>query len=267
MVIAELKRQRMELQTPEEQEEYRTGCMIKARSAFVKVRDWINEGENDGWRPIPYPQNPAITLWEKQDPNHPKLYLLKAKGLIRSAMDTNELRNRNDDIGTRLARMLCDYNVTTRTDWEQKDLADIRLLQEFSPLKPREPTDPHMAIIWTHIKTPPMIADRDFVSLQFAFGKRSKRHTAYSDWWVVHTHTTHPSRPVREDPVRGHLITGNRIRNTASGAELVTVAYVDPKGWVDPNVAKIYKTKLAERVEFYDDLIFNGKLGLLYPIV
>ena len=256
-----------QLQTREEQEEYHTACMAKARSAFVEVREWITETEDDGWRFIPYPKNPAITLWEKQDPERPNVYLLKAKGQVRSAMQHAELRNRNDDIATRLTRMLCDYNVTTRLQWEQDDLADVRLLQEFSPLDVKQPQDPHMAIIWTHIKTPRVIADRDFVSLQFAFGKPSRRYKPYNDWWVVHTHIHHRARPAQEDPVRGRLITGNRIRNTKEGAELVTVAYVDPGGWVDSNVAKLYKTKLAERVEFYDELIVTGKLGSLYSII
>lgn len=253
-----------ELETHEESEERRMAYMAKARSAFRQIKEWINERERDGWNHVDYKPCRAITLQEKQDPDHEEVYLLKARGVVRSAITHAELRNQNDDVATRLARMLCDYNPISRKQWDAKDIEDIRLLSELYPLKPHHPKEPHLAVIWTLVKTPPAIWDRDFVTLQFAWGKPSKEHPQYNDWWVVHTHTSHPDRPPLDDPVRGRMITGSHIVNTKHGAEITTVAWVDPGGWVSPKMAAAYKEKLADRIAFYDDLFVNGKLGGLY---
>lgn len=237
----------------------------QALGSFKQIKSWMRD--SDEWSVVDYPADRTIQLWERTvDGGDNPIYMMKVKGFIHSAHTNPEMR-RNDTIATKLSKMLCDYNTVTRLSWEEPDMVDIRLIDSIDPLNAETSLQrPHTAVIWSHIKIPSPIADRDFVNVQFAFCKPSRHHTEDREWWVIHRHTTHERYPPNENSglVRGQQTTGTHLRPTKKGVQISIVTWVRPNGLIPAATVKLYKSRLGDRVRYYDDIIRNGKLGELY---
>lgn len=193
-----------------------------ASKGYAKVKRWMEEKPEDGWSPLEYPGDRSIALWEKDE--DAAVYVLRARGFLEGV-----------DAPALVAR-LTDCDEERRLQWDGEDLKHIERVERL---------DEHCSIVWFHVYTPLGIAERDLVNVELVW------HRPGSDlWWIITHHVEHDAKP--PDPtgkvVRAQQISGVRLRNTSHGCECSIVSWVRPNGVIPASAAKLYKTKLGDRL-------------------
>ncbi len=106
---------------------------------------------------------------------------------------------------------------------------------------------------------PPVVTRREFVYLELSIEEPSLSNPEDHKWTILTRETEHPSRPVRDTPVRAlsrtTMILDPRPPATDGlleipATDVTLVAWVDPCGRLPASVVKLYKTVLGDRLAF-----------------
>lgn len=118
--------------------------------------------------------------------------------------------------------------------------------------------------------TPPVpgVAKREFVYFQFSRMEPSKANKRDHAWTLICRHTDHPSRPIKENPVRALSLSVMIItpltpqKDPHDGlldmhsTHVTIMAWAQVGGWIPESVVTLYKTKLADRIKFLRETHF-----------
>ncbi len=228
-------------QEPEANKEKRhQGYMGQAKEAYKSFNRYINRKD---WIVVPYRED-DIQIWElsvEYEANGEAIYAMMASGVV--------CGHTADDI----ASNYLDNNKATRMRWD-KDMRDIGDLEMVTTQG-----DIRLGVMYTVVKAPFPLADREFVNVQWSYSKKSEKNPHDRDWTLIARHTTHPKRPIVSDPVRATSMSGiklevlapERVEDSLLNVDRVNViifGWVRPNGNVPPRVITLFKTNLADRI-------------------
>jgi len=216
------------------------------------------------WTSVPYVEKTGITCDELPVTADGK-YTFRASGVVKGKK-AQEIAERH-----------LDCKAFTRLVWD-KELSHIELLEEVA-------RDDRAGIVMTCQRAthhPPIVSDREFVYIQFSFSEPSTANKFDRKWTLLVSSVDHPLAP--ENNNNGHNnkqfvralmmsmmvlepfsptkdpATGQSIPNTA----VTLFGWVNPGGFIPPAIVTLYKTKLADRIQFLRDTAFMDEAHLVH---
>jgi hypothetical protein len=197
------------------------------------------------WKPVKYSGDKGITCYElvSQD----GCYSLKAEGIV------------EHKTADKIAAAHRDCNHISRCSWDGADVSDIGLLETLREKRAGN-CEAYINVQFAeHTPSIPLVAKREFVYLEISQCHPSEVNPDDREWIILASHTEHPKRPVRSDPVRALSRTVMRLVPEDPTVDdgllkvprtaVTLMAWIDPGGNITPDVVKLYKTKLADRIK------------------
>lgn len=206
------------------------------------------------WKPVSYSGDKHIACYEL-DAGVDEGYNLKAECIIEGKnADTIAEAHRN-------------YQVIPRKQWDSADIYDIGCLEKIREMDISTTVRFELNVQFAeHKPVLPGISIREFVYIEASLREVSEANRDDHKWVILTRDTSHPNRPVRDDPVRALARTtmiltplppknedGILIPQTS-----VTLVFskVAPGGNVPDGAIKLYKTKPADRLAFLKKTMF-----------
>ncbi len=199
---------------------------MRPRTAFIAVAlsllpivAWPSHGLADEPRPAAATpswekvrEDEGITVFRQEVPDSP-IIAFKGIGVVSAP----------------LARVISVVTDTPRTVEWMDSAAHARIVRKVSPLE---------QIIYTHIKSPPLISDRDFVTdAKGHFDATNKR-------FIVNIHSIVDAGAPPTSHVRGEILHSSFVLTSIDGGRktlVVTEIHADPKGSVPKWVVNLFQ--------------------------
>jgi len=202
-----------------------------------------------GWSSVACPEGRGITC-DELPVTKDGIYTFRASGVVKGKK-AQEIAERH-----------LDHNPETRLRWDN-ELSHVELLESIS-------RDDKAGILLTCQRathTPPVVAVREFVYIQFSFSEPSRENKYDKKWTLLVTSVDHPLAPERSDPVRALMMSvmvlepfapdiDPKTKQSTPKTAVTLYGWVNPGGLVPPAIVKLYKTKLADRIEFLRETLF-----------
>jgi len=189
--------------------------------AFNLINGWITGTQSEGWAPI-LPVEEGIELFEKET-SESGVHIIKCRGVICS-VTCEELFELHWSTGLEERKRIAE------------DLLESKVLQKFSDT---------MKLTYSAWQSPVGVANRDFVSLRC--------HKKFPDGSILMygIGVNSKDQPMKEGFVRGVNKQGLKFvphKTDPTKCLLITVDYLDPKGWVPGMIVNMFKRKPCERI-------------------